>query len=209
MSKAFLIICDEFSQLAPSEWNRFKALITQKKGTVRKAWGYVHETYPHRASFCGTTNDREIINHIQSTRRLIIFNAKEIDYTSPIDYDEVNAEAMGLINSGKYRWWFNQKEIDCLLQRNEQFRALSYEEQSFYTLIGKPDNDHPGEEATAAEVLNYMARFSPVNFNPGSVVKVGRLLNKENFHVNKTNRGDVYLVVFKTPGQGGGGFFNF
>jgi hypothetical protein len=199
-SQKYLIICDEIGQLNGSDQHRFKARMTQKVGTARAAYRRTAEDYPHRASYCGTTNDPQFIGDPQGSRRYLTFDVKEIDYKSEINYAGVFSQAMYLIGHG-FVYWFTQKEIEELMEMNDEFRVMSAEEQLFFTHFEKPGEYAPGEWFSAADVMNVIAGRSNLNLNAYGVQRVGMLLHNNGFKKRISGGKTQYLAHLKTPEQ--------
>lgn len=143
----YINIDDQLKQLHKKDENELKNLITINSVKYRRPYDPIITEYPHLASFMGSVNGNEFLNDPTGSRRFLPFEVDDINIKAAQDLnmDLVYAQAYHLYKSG-FRYWFNDKEIEQLNARNEDFAMITQEEQllQYYYSAKKIPGSLPG-----------------------------------------------------------------
>ncbi|MDF2447511.1 MAG: putative P-loop ATPase [Bacteroidota bacterium] len=184
----FINIDDQLKQLHKKDENELKNLITINYVKYRRPYDPIITEYPHLCSFMGSVNGNEFLNDPTGSRRFLPFEVENIDIKAAqgLDMDLVWAQAYNLFIN-KYRYWFNDEEIDELNNRNSEFAMTSIEEQlvQFY-YSNKVSEGAYGvlKYIPPAIILSRLETLSKLRLSPK---KLGDALSKFNF--NKLQKG--------------------
>lgn len=164
------------------DYNEIKNCITRPDVKVRKSYGRIEETLPHRASFIATVNDKDFLTDATGARRFMPFEIDSIDYDAfkALDKNEIWTHAMQLYKSG-HRYWVTREEEDALKPYKENFAVEFTEEglllQYFYPWV---DGMHePKQYLTTTMILQKMQEKSFMRNL--SDKKLGGIMKKLNF----------------------------
>jgi predicted P-loop ATPase len=145
------------------DYNEIKNCITRPDVKVRKSYGRIEETLPHRASFIATVNDKDFLTDTTGARRFMPFEIESIDYDTfkALNKDEVWTNAMHLYHAG-HTYWVTREEEDALKPYKENFAVEFTEEglllQYFYPWHqGMPE---PCQRMTTTMILQKMQEKS-------------------------------------------------
>jgi hypothetical protein len=100
--------------------------------------------------------------------------------------------AQATISISGFRYWFTQKEIAALNQRNRAFEAPCTEEQLIMRYYDFPNSSDEGVWLTSTAILE---KINAGIKKPLSNVKIGRVMKKMGFESIKTRIGMSYHVV--------------
>ena len=146
MTQFGLVCCEELDSLRPVEMNTLKADITTAFFNDRPAYGHYNEHRKHIASFCGTGNNVRFLNDPTGTRRWLPFKVESIlsprDF--PFEYEGIYAQAYALYRQG-FEYFFTDREIDWLNDRNQRFCVANLEQQLVHRYFRKPSGTEPAE----------------------------------------------------------------
>ena len=153
------------------------------------------ETLPRRASFIATTNLTDILADPSGSRRFIgIELTAPIDVNSPINYDQLYAQAMNAIKKGE-RYWFDQTETNEIIAHNRQYQLLSPAEHYFRLCFETVQDPSEGEFLTAAAIFQRIKQVAGSSLGVSGVTKFGQFLTNVEGMVRKRSKlGTVYLV---------------
>jgi predicted P-loop ATPase len=186
LSTCMIIDLDELESMNNTEIGAFKELITKPHIKLRRPYGRYNEDMPRRASFAGSINDAQFLNDMTGSRRFLVFEAFEIDYTHSLDMDRVYSQALTLFKSG-YKYWLDEDDIRELEMNNSKFQRTTVEEdlllQHFET-AGEGDKIHHFYSATEiAGQLSTLAQGFTVN--NATTQRLGKALRKNGFKLCK------------------------
>ena len=192
LSRNMFICLEELDTLSNKEQNQLKAMVTMPVIQDRPAYGRNFVNLPHVASLCGTGNNDKFLNDPSGSRRWLPFLIDHIDdpRTYHIDYMKLYAQAA--ISISGFRYWFTQKEIAALNQRNRAFEAPCTEEQLIMRYYDFPNSSDEGVWLTSTAILE---KINAGIKKPLSNVKIGRVMKKMGFESIKTRIGMSYHVV--------------
>ena len=196
MAQSMLINLDEFNAISPKIQQGFLKNVMQLP-TVKVKLPYARtiESIPRRASFIATTNMTDILADPSGCRRFIgIELSAPIDVTSPINYDQLYAQAVTAIKR-RERYWFDQEETEELIAHNRRYQVLSPAEQYFRLCFEITQNPAEGEFMTTAAIFDRVKKAAGATLQVNSLKSFGRFLcNIEGIVKKRTNAGTCYLV---------------
>nr|WP_278577577.1 BT4734/BF3469 family protein [Bacteroides intestinalis] len=190
----FALLCmEEIDELNTSALNQIKAMTTTPVVNERMAYAHYKERRPHIASLCGTTNNEQFLTDPSGSRRWLPFNVVSIDdpYTHTPNYEGVYAQAYALWKSG-FRYWFNEKEVKAVNQRNTHFEVPNLEKELILTHYRRPI---PGEECIFVTTAHILNRISGSIKQPLSPTKIGIIMKQAGFELIRSAGQRGYRVV--------------
>lgn len=188
-----LVSIEEFDVLSQRDTARLKKIITQSGVQDRKAYGENEENYVRHASLIASTNNHKMLVDPTGSRRFVPFTIVKMDYEFTIDYTQLYAQVMHLLNNG-YRFWLNLDEIDQLSLHNERYQAVAPEEEFLFTYFTKEPIHTTPEYLTAGEILKRISHRTGLQINHSALIMLGKLLHKYEFESKKVARGTSYKV---------------
>ena len=197
MSQFLLINLDEFNQISPKVQEGFlKNLVQLASVKVKRPYGKHVEEFPRLASFIATANVTDILSDPSGSRRFIgIELTGPIDMAQPINYDQLYAQAVALIEQNE-PYWLDDRQTQEVMESNRQFRRSTPEEMFFEECFRIPEHEGEGQYMTTAAI------FAAVKKKGGSAIRTGNirvfgqfLSNIENIKRRRTHFGTEYLVV--------------
>lgn len=190
----FLIILDELSGQSRMELNRLKAMITKDVVRERRAYARNAETYVRRASFLATVNDNQVLTDRTGSRRFLCFEAKQIDYMAPVDYEGIYSQALALYRSG-FKYWFSDRDIVEVNENNESFQQNSPEEELFYTYFRFPNDSEKPQYLSSSEIMSKICVGSRLSMTHGNVNNLGKMLKRAGFKQVRRGGRRYFAVV--------------
>lgn len=180
LSDCFLIVLDELSGQSRPELNRLKTMITKDYIRERRAYARNAETYERRASFAATVNDSQVLTDRTGSRRFLCFEAKRIDYLSPVDHKNIFSQALAMYKAG-FKFWFSEGEITEVNNNNESFQQNNPEEELFYAFFRKPDRFERPQLLSSSEIIAKIAEKTRLPITPINVNNLGKMLKRARF----------------------------
>lgn len=196
LTRFALINLDEFDQLSAHRQAILKYLLQKSSVKTRRPYGMAIEDLRRYASFIGTTNNSSPLSDPTGSRRFIcIIVDGFIDFKSPIEHDQLYAQALAEINAGS-RYWFDDDETAVIMKQNKDFEV----ENGLFTMIStffKPTNDERnGEWLSVAEIISTLReRFRNLKDDISTMQKLGRQLKDMNFVQRRSNGGKSHYLV--------------
>ena len=201
LSETLFINLDELETLNKSELGNLKALITQGRIRTRRAYGVFSENYIRRASFMGSVNDSEFLSDSTGNRRYLSFTVTgKIDGIGDICMDDVYAQAFDLLingtEDGKFRYWFEDKEIDQINSNNDNYVRRCPEEECVLKYFEVPTQGDSITYLTPTEIIGYINKKEGMKFlDPVSSQKrLGSALQKHGFIKKSVGKQKPYMV---------------
>lgn len=200
MSSCLIINLDEFDTLSPERMQSLKSLITQDVVNERKVYDIQNYTYIRRASFIASTNNPHCLPDIGENRRILFNTLLDIDYHTPVNHEGIYAQAYALYRQG-FQYWYENKEITFLNNRNEAFRQKDpIEENLFFYFRAARPNDIQAQWYPAAYLLSILSMNGRTQSNSQTKKMLVTILENNHFHSRKTsNNVTEYWVVEYTP----------
>ena len=199
MSQFLLINLDEFNQISPKIQDGFlKNLVQLASVKVKRPYGKHVEEFPRLASFIATTNMTDILSDPTGSRRFMgIEVTGPIDISTPINYDQLYAQAVTLLDQ-REPYWLNDEQTHQLMESNRQFQMLTPEEMFFYECFGIPERDEDGQYMTTAAIFSVIKKKAGSAIRNGNIRSFGRFLtNIDQLKRKRTRLGTEYLVLQK------------
>lgn len=150
-------IDDQLKALHKKDENELKNYIVMPKVKYRRPYDVYIEEYPHLASFMASINGNDFLTDPTGSRRFLPFEVLEIDINTAlsINMNDVYSEAMTLYKS-KFRYWFNDAEIDELHQYSQSFQVQTPEFELLFKAFQHPETEDKKYFMTTTDVKNYL-----------------------------------------------------
>lgn len=177
LSQYWFIHLDELETLRSNEIGAIKSYITRQRISVRKSFGRYKTNFIRRASFLGSVNDDKFLTDTTGNRRWLVFKVKSIDYQHKINSDKVWAQAYKLYKD-EFRHWWDIEEIKELNKANEEFRAISLEEELLMRFFKFNKEDKDGELLSSSEIIQHVIANVPSFNHKLTSSKMGKALAK-------------------------------
>jgi len=122
-----LITMDDLDALNKPELGNLKSVMTQPKIEVRRPYARASIKLPRLASLLGSTNEKNFLPDYEN-RRFLPFEVKGADFKTPISYELLYSQAVGMYKEG-FQFWFDRDEIKTMNEHTDRFRRISQEEE--------------------------------------------------------------------------------
>jgi len=206
LTRFALINIDEFDQLSPNRQAILKYLLQKSEVKTRRPYGLAIEEMRRYASFIATTNNISPLSDPTGSRRFIcIMVSGDIDYNTPINYEQLYAQALAEVKK-KEKFWFDDEETAEIMKRNENFRIEDGLTVMINTFFEPPKGKDEGEWLSLAEILSILrTHFKNLKDDIGTLQKLGTRM-KEHYKQRRPGGRIKYHVVNlkKMPSTGGG-----
>ena len=172
---------DELDALCGREMNIVKSLLTSTDVNERAAYGRLKERRVRLASFCASTNKREVLTDVTGNRRWLPFEVESIQnpFYTTLPYEQMYAQAWALAQDPMFSYWFDLAEIEVLEQHNQHFRDESNEEQLLPILFDVPA-EGKGEFMTTAQISERLVTYGNIK-KPMALSRLGMVLGAHGF----------------------------
>lgn len=201
LNRFAVINMDEFDQNGASQQAFLKHIIQKPTINIRRPHGTATQELRRYASFIGTSNHKDLLTDTSGSRRyIVVYLTGPID-CSPIDYEQLYAQAMHDLSKGE-RHWFDTEEEKVMTENNQEFQVMSVAEQLYHEYFRAAEEGEEYEQLMAIEILEQLKRDSKMNVSICSIVEFGRILQKNKVPSVHTKRGNFYKVVRIKPGKG-------
>ena len=198
MSSRALINIDEFDKYTRSQHPLLKFLISQNDVDMRLPFASHMEMRRRFASFIATTNsDRPLVDATGSRRYLCVRVTDTIDFTTPIDYQQLYAQLLSEVQNGR-PFWLNDEQTRQLMAQNEVFLSIAGLPQMLSAVVTPAKADEEGEWLSLTEILERVKKMFP-HYAPTANVyhELGRCLKAMSTEVIHTREGNTYKVRAK------------
>lgn len=201
LNRFALLNMDEFDQNGASQQAFLKHIIQKPTINIRRPHGTATQELRRYASFIGTSNHKDLLTDTSGSRRyIVVYLTGPID-CSPIDYEQLYAQAMHDLSKGE-RHWFDTEEEKVMTEHNQEFQVMSVAEQLYHEYFRAAEEGEEYEQLMAIEILEQLKRDSKMNVSICSIVEFGRILQKNKVPSVHTKRGNFYKVVRIKLGKG-------
>lgn len=197
LSRFLLVNIDEFDQLSDKQFAYVKHLFQKPATNIRRMYSEAIGTQRRYASFIGTTNCDEVLRDPTGNRRyLCVMVTEPIRTDSAVNYDQLYAQAVNLINNGT-RYWLNDEDEALIRATNNRFEVQQPLEQLFLAIFQHADK---AEEVDAkwlrsTEIMEELSTLPAFNRRTdNNLYKLGRILTKLNIVKRRHPNGTQYLV---------------
>ena len=156
LGRMALVNIDEYNAKSSREQAKIKRVLTEKDVQVRRMRSEHYEMTPRMASFIATTNERQPLNDTQGSRRYLCVEVTDmIDTTTPINYQQLYAQAVWELEHGE-KYWFTREEEAEMEAHNMSFQNMPPAEVLLTTLY-EPAERSKANFHKAADMLAVIA----------------------------------------------------
>lgn len=125
LGRMALVNIDEYNSKTAREQAKIKRLLTERDVQVRRMRSEHYVMTQRMASFIATTNDLQPLNDPTGSRRYLCVEVTGvIDTESPLNYQQLYAQALWELNHGE-RFYFSKEEEAEIVAHNQSFQQLS------------------------------------------------------------------------------------
>ena len=197
MAQNVLITIDEFDRLSRKYQADLKHLIQKPEVKIRRPHQKTFQQMRRLASFSATANPMELLTDPTGSRRYVCVQVTgPIDVSSPLEYEQLYAQALHAIRSGE-RYWLNTEEEQLLTQSNVGFQDEALEMQYLFSYFRLPEAGEKEERFTSVELLDIISERSKRKFSNTSACRFGKMLNASGIRKIHTKTGNYYCLVRK------------
>ena len=196
LSAFALINIDEFDRYCDSRQPLMKYIISKGEVTAMKVYRSTFSTERRYASFIATTNSPHPLTDPTGSRRFICAAVTgRIDFTSPVDYQQLYAQLIDEVHRG-LPYYLDAKAERQLMDENRRFFRNADIDSILTSLFRQPSSAETAQELTASEIAAIVRREYP-KLPPSrlSTVEIGRRLKAAGFQGRHTERGTCYQLA--------------
>ena len=195
LSAFALINIDEFDRYSDSRQPLMKYIISKGEVTAMKAYRSTFSTERRYASFIATTNCRHPLTDPTGSRRFVCAEVMgRIDFTSPVDYDQLYAQLVYEIRNGAPRY-LDEAATQRLMAANRPYVRLTDLDDILLTMFRRPSDPTSAQELTATEIAAAVRHEYPKLPSSKVTAKtIGRALVSLGFEGRHTRRGTCYTL---------------
>ncbi|MBQ7512505.1 MAG: hypothetical protein IJU11_07150 [Prevotella sp.] len=185
-----LINLDEFDKITQRQQIVLKYLVSTADLKYRPPYGKAYSTHRRYASFIGTTNEQTPLTDPSGSRRFVcVLVDGNIDFQTPIEYDQLYAQLKQEIANGE-RYWLTKDEEHQLMLSNLRFQRLNGLGEMLLSLFQRPEGDEEGQWLTLPEISARLKQTfrSAYKEEPGTFEKIGNFLNRPEYKFDSRRR---------------------
>lgn len=194
LNRYALINMDEFDQIKPNQQAYLKHVLQKPVVNVRRPHATAVQEFRRYASFIGTSNHKDLLTDPSGSRRYIVIDVTGPIDCSPVDHEQLYAQAMHLLYEGE-RYWFDSEDEAAITESNQEFQVMPLAEQLYHEYFRAAEPGEACEEFLSIEILEELQRDSKMKVSLCSIVQFGRILQRNKVPCVHTRRGNVYQVV--------------
>lgn len=196
LNRFLLINIDEFDTVSTTCQGFLKHILQKPVVNLRRPHQQAISEMRRYASFIGTCNQPDLLTDPSGSRRyLCVEITGSIRHDRAIEYDQLYAEALHALASGR-RYWFTHEEEELLTQQNNAFQQLPPAEQLFLRYFRPAEEEEAeAERLSAVEILQRIRNRSSVKLPPTTITFFGRLLQRHKVKKVHTAKGNFYWVA--------------
>jgi len=185
LGQKVLINLEELAAFNRGDIEAIKTRITQPVVSLRLKWGKEDTYFKRRASFVGTTNDKEFLMDLTGTRRFFVVPIDKIYIDDNLDIGKLYSQALQLYKGG-FKYWFDEDDIGEIEEMNEDFTMKSMEEDLVTMYYRKPDKDDYAMNrvsyVNATEVAQELTKvFDRLNVNNSVKRAIGKAFSANGY----------------------------
>ncbi|WP_390600163.1 BT4734/BF3469 family protein [Bacteroides sp. f07] len=199
LNRFALINMDEFDQNGVHQQAFLKHIIQKPVVNTRRPRATATQEMRRYASFIGTSNHKDLLTDTSGSRRyIVVYLTAPID-CSPIDYEQLYAQAMHDIYRGE-RYWFDTEDEKVMTEGNQEFQVMPIAEQLFHQYFrAAREDEEEYEQLLAIEILEQVQHDSRIHISNCNIIQFGRILQRNQVPSVHAKRGNVYKVVRIKP----------
>ena len=195
-----LINLDEFDRVTQRQQIVLKYLVSTADLKYRPPYGKAYTSNRRYASFIGTTNDQMPLTDPTGSRRFVCCLVDgDIDFTSPVQHDQLYAQLMLEIRQGE-RYWLTKDEERALMEHNLQYQRLNGLGEMLMALVQKPRSGEDGEWISLKDLSALLKNhFKGYKEEASTFQKIGNYLSRPEykFQSKHASSGTLYWVKRK------------
>lgn len=198
LANNLFVVLEEFDRFGPRQQAHLKQALSRVKVNSRRAFGRVQDDRPRYASFMANTNSEHPLTDTSGSRRFICIRIPDgayINNESPIDYEQIYAQALYEIRHGA-RYWFTNDECRDIERSNSPFHNSLDISEMLLNIYKKPAIDEPSQRVLVSDIAVALHRkFPEFKADQNGKTRIGKALRSMGFKPHDTNRGRAYHVV--------------
>lgn len=144
---------------------------------VRRPHGTATQEMRRYASFIGTSNHKDLLTDTSGSRRYIVVDVTGPIDCSPIDYEQLYAQAMHDLYKGE-RYWFDPEDEKVMNESNQEFQVMPIAEQLFHEYFRAATEGEECEQFLAIEILEQVQHDSKIRVSDCNIIQFGRILQR-------------------------------
>ena len=194
LSAFALINIDEFDRYSDSRQPLMKYIISKGEVTAMKAYRSTFSTERRYASFIATTNNQHPLTDPTGSRRFICAVTGRIDFTSPVDYQQLYAQLINEVRSG-LPYYLDAEAEHRLMDENRPFFRHADIDSILSSLFRQPSSAETAQKLTASEIAAIVRHEYP-KLPPSRLtnVEIGRRLKAAGYECRHGKCGNYYKV---------------
>ena len=186
LADCLLINLDEFDRYSSRKQSLLKNLMQMTTLNIRRAYEKNASVLPRIASFIGTSNSDALLSDPTGSRRFLCVEIVEsIDVNTPIEYEQLYAQCIAMLESGE-RHHFTDEEVRDIEWRNRGFRRSLPLEELFFAHYRLPHEGEESQRLSAAEIFDTLYDIDP---------RTMRGVNRQNFGAELRSFGVVRTKI--------------
>ncbi len=200
MTSYMLINMDEMDRFRDTRMATLKNMVQLSAVSMKRAYRSHMEEKERMASFIATSNRRYLLHDETGSRRFICVElAHPIDTATPIDHEQLYAEAMAALAAGE-RCWMDEEETRQLEAHNAGYAASRGAWdllKEHFTTCELPESAEEKQNRlwSATEVYDYLHDLSPAAMAGIERTGFGHYLKRMGAPLTRVKNRRVYGVV--------------
>lgn len=201
LNRFLLINMDEFDQIGVNQQSFLKHILQKPVVNTRRPNASAVESLRRYASFIGTSNHKDLLTDTSGNRRYIVIDVMGPIDCSPIDYEQLYAQAIHHLYKNE-RYWFDTEDEKFIEEGNKEFQVMPIAEQLFHEYFRPACEGEECEQLLAIEILEQVQHDSKIRVSNCNIIQFGRILQKNKVPSTRSKRGNMYKVVRIKPEKG-------
>ena len=195
-----LINLDEFDKITQRQQVVLKYLVSTADLKYRPPYGKAYTVNRRFASFIGTTNESMPLTDPTGSRRFVCVRVEDdIDFQTPIEYDQLYAQLKQEVEHDHQRYWLTKDEERALMFHNLTFQQVNGLGEMLLSVFRRPINDEEGEWLSLKDISARLKKLFKGAYkeDKGTFEKIGRILSQPDyqFETRRKTAGYQYRVV--------------
>ncbi len=198
LSENVFNLWDEMTSMRRNDSESLKALLSVQDYSERKPYRRDNEQLSRIISFCGCTNNPDILKDPTGSRRFHIFETNTIDYMHNVDMQQAFSQAIALYKSN-HTYWLTQKEIVSTNKRGQDFLGSDTKRELFFEALTAVENDQSGKEnwmtsTKAAKCINVALRYEAIRIDQYTAINLSKMFNGLNVEKRRRRNMNEYKI---------------
>ncbi len=195
LNRFLLINIDEFDSISPSHQAFLKHILQKPVVNTRLPNQSAVEQLHRYASFIGTSNQPDLLTDPSGSRRFICIEVTgPIDFSRPIYYEQLYAQALDALRDGE-RAYLDAEEEALVTEHNQAFQQEPAMGQLFHHYFRAAREGESCELLSPAEIMLQIQQKSGIKMPMSKVTHFGRLLRRDGVSHHRVARCTLYKVV--------------